>query len=129
MPRDPRAYLADIVDACLAIQEAVRHQSLESYRRNRLIRSSVEREFIIIGEALNSLSSRSSHTFGAIAHGRRIVDFRNLLTHAYSTVDDAIVWAIGKRDVPVLLQECKDLLEREPATSKRTPDTQTEMIE
>ena len=94
-----------------------------------MIRSSVEREFIIIGEALNSLSSGSLHTFGAIAHARRIVDFRNLLTHAYSTVDDAIVWAIGERDVPVLLQECKDLLERELPTSKPTPDTETEMIE
>ena len=79
-----------------------------------MIRSSVEREFIIIGEALNSLSNASPHAFDAIAHARRIVDFRNLLTHAYAAVDDAIVWAISESDVPVLLQECTDLLEREP---------------
>ena len=28
------------------------------------------------------------------------VDFRNQLTHAYS--DDALVWAVANRDVPVL---------------------------
>ncbi len=112
MPRDARAHLSDIVDACSAIQEAVRQQNLQSYRTNRLIRSSVEREFIIIGEALNALSHVSSDVFNAITHSRRIVDFRNQLTHAYATVDDAIVWAIAETDVSVLLRECTQLLTR-----------------
>ena len=94
-----------------------------------MIRSSVEREFIIIGEALNSLSNTSPCTFGAIAHARRIVDFRNLLAHAYATVDDAIVWAISESDIPVLLQECKDLVERESETGSATRDAEQEMIE
>lgn len=48
--------------------------------------------------------------FAAISLARRIVDFRNQLTHEYPTVDDALVWAIIKTDVPVLQQECTELM-------------------
>ena len=112
MPRDARAYLADVVEASEAIEAAVEAMDLESYTRDRLIRSSVEREFIIIGEALAALSRTAAEVFGHITQARRIIDFRNQLTHEYPTVDDAIVWAIIDRDVPVLRRECSELLQR-----------------
>ena len=52
MPVDQRAYLADIVESCDAIQSATRTLDLQSYQQNRLVRSAVEREFIIICEAV-----------------------------------------------------------------------------
>ena len=106
MPRDARAYLSDMIEACDAITDAVQGLDLQSYEGNRLVRSSVEREFIIIGEALVALNRMSEEIFGSITHARRIVDFRNQLTHQYPNVDDAIVWAIIERDVPVLRGEC-----------------------
>lgn len=60
MPRDERAYLADIIDSCDAIAVAVRGLELKDYETNRLVRSSVEREFIIIGEAMAALSQAPS---------------------------------------------------------------------
>lgn len=110
MPRDPRAYLEDIVGACQAISAATHGMDLPAYLASRLVRSAVEREFIIIGEALAALSRRSPAEFAAIGHARRIIDFRNQLTHEYPTIDDAIVWAIADRDVPVLERECRELL-------------------
>ena len=56
MPRDARAYLADIIDSCEAIEFAVRGLNQKVYEENRLVRSSVEREFIIVGEAMAGLS-------------------------------------------------------------------------
>jgi len=112
MPRDERAYLVDIVESCAAILFAVRGLDLAAYQDNRLVRSSVEREFIIIGEAMTALSRVAPEAFGSITHARRIVDFRNQLTHEYPTVDDALVWAIVVNDVPVLSQECARLLAR-----------------
>jgi len=111
MPRDPRAYLADIIDSCDAIAQAVGKLDIDLYRADRLIRSSVEREFIIIGEAMSALAKRSPELFESITGARRIVDFRNQLTHEYSTVNDAVVWGIAQRDVPVLRQECAALLD------------------
>lgn len=91
MPRDERAYLADIVDSCEAIEADVRGLNLDDYQGNRLVRSAVEREFIIIGEAITALSRAAPAIFESITHARRVVDFRNQLTHEYPMVDDALV--------------------------------------
>jgi uncharacterized protein with HEPN domain len=112
MPLDERAYLADIIESCDAIQSAIRSLDLQSYLANRLVRSAVEREFITIGEAVAAIGRIAPDVFIAISRARRIVDFRNLLTHAYRAVDDALVWAIACTDVPVLRRECAELIER-----------------
>jgi uncharacterized protein with HEPN domain len=110
MRRDQRAYLVDIIDACRAIGAAIEGMDLPAYKRSRLVRSAVEREFIIIGEAVAALSRAAPATFGAITNARRIIDFRNQLTHAYATVDDALVWAIAGKDVSLLDEECTRIL-------------------
>jgi uncharacterized protein with HEPN domain len=112
MPRDTRAYLADILDSCDAIGLAVSGLDVGTYRSNRLVRSSVEREFTIIGEAMAALAHEAPDAFGSITHARRIVDFRNQLTHEYPSVDDVLVWGIADRDVPVLRSECEALMSR-----------------
>jgi uncharacterized protein with HEPN domain len=116
MPREASAYLVDIIEACAAIAEAIGGLDLGDYASNRLLRSAVERECIIIGEAVAALGRRSPEDFESITNARRIVDFRNLLTHEYATVDDAIVWAVAVHDIPVLGDECTDLL------AQRSPD-------
>ena len=79
MPRDERAYLADILESCNAIKNAVRNLDLAAYQDNRLVRSSVEREFIIIGEAMAALA-RSARQPSRRSHEHvGIVDFRNQL--------------------------------------------------
>ena len=110
MPRDARAYLADIVESCDAIAAAVRDLDLARYQGSRLVRSSVEREFIIMGEAAAALGRFAPKIFDSITRARRIVDFRNQLTHEYGVVDDALVWAVIEHDVPVLHRECKALI-------------------
>ena len=50
MQRDSSAYLNDILEAASAIQDAIAGIDESTYSATRLIRSSVEREFIIIGE-------------------------------------------------------------------------------
>ena len=63
MPRDQRAYLADILESCDAIKTATLNFNLQEYQRSRLVRSSVEREFIIIGEAMAALARIAPEIF------------------------------------------------------------------
>lgn len=111
MQRDARAYLADILDSCDAIDSAIAGMGLSDYLGSRLVRSSVEREFTIIGEAVLALSHKSPESFDAITGARRIIDFRNRLTHEYPMVDDELVWALAKVDMAVLRRECAALIE------------------
>lgn len=110
MPRSRLAYLSDIVECCEAIEMATRGVSLAAYEANRLVRSAVEREFTIIGEAVGSLARLDPATAARLSHARKIIGFRNRLAHDYAAIDDATVWAIAARDVPVLRRECEALL-------------------
>jgi uncharacterized protein with HEPN domain len=75
-----------------------------------MLRSAVERQLGIVGEALNKLSKVDLATASAITDLRRIVGFRNVLVHGYATVDDFLVWQIVETSLPRLLGEVDALL-------------------
>ena len=110
MRRDARAYLQGVIEACAPIRSALAGVEFPEYLATRFLRSAVEREFTIIGEAISRLSRLDPQLFTRITNGRRIVDFRNQLAHEYERVDDRIVWLIARDDVPTLLAECDALL-------------------
>ena len=110
MPRSPLVYLTDIVAACDAIERYVAGADVASYCADDLVRSAVERQLILIGEAVGSLLRARPDVSVRISHARRIVDFRNQLTHNYAAIDDAVVWSIATSEVPVLREECRVLL-------------------
>jgi hypothetical protein len=56
MPRDSKAYLWDVTRAADAISEFVVDKTYNDYIGNLLLRSAIERQFEVIGEALNQLS-------------------------------------------------------------------------
>ncbi len=110
MPRSTAAYLTDIVEACDAVAEVLIGVDLDAYRSRRPIRSAVEREFTIIGEAIGVLSRRDPALASRISHARLIVGFRNRLVHEYPQIDDEAVFAIAQHDAPILRAECAALL-------------------
>jgi len=59
-----------------------------------MLRSAVERQFSIIGEALSRLDKDSPDVAAAIPDDGRIIAFRNILIHGYAAVDDRIVWGV-----------------------------------
>ena len=111
MARDLSAYLQDILEACNSIQDVMSDVSLEEYRRKGAVRSAVEREFIIIGEALRRVSSLDETLFCSISNSRAIVDFRNLLAHDYGAVDDDAVFGLVYSDLIVLKAEVGELVD------------------
>lgn len=110
MKRDPCAFLADVIDAGDAILEAVHGIDLDEYDQTRLIRSSVEREFTIIGEALTQLARQDQGLFAQIELAPEIISFRNKLTHEYTKVNNALVWGVIETELLPLIQRCRQLL-------------------
>ena len=53
MPRDVRVYLYDILQACDEVSSFVEGKAFEDYTESSLLRSAVERQLAIVGEALN----------------------------------------------------------------------------
>lgn len=84
-------------DAKLAADRAVRFitgKSFADYLHDEFLRSAVERQFEIIGEALNRLGRVDPSTAAAIDELPRVVAFRNILIHGYASVDNKLVWGV-----------------------------------
>ncbi len=113
MPRDLRSYLFDIAEACSLVEEFVRDTGVADYADDALLRSAVERQLEIVGEALGqALRIYPAILSDEFPEAPRIVAFRNRLAHAYATIVDDIVWAITQSEVPALHRRVDDLLSR-----------------
>jgi uncharacterized protein with HEPN domain len=69
-------------------------RSLADFDSNLILRSAVERQFEILGEALNGLDHVDATLAARIPDRRQIVAFRNILIHGYAVIDRAHVWRV-----------------------------------
>jgi uncharacterized protein with HEPN domain len=80
--------LFDVLDSARNVRGWCAGRSFADYEADRQFRRAVEREFEIIGEALNRLDHDDPETAGRIPELRRIVGFRNRIIHGYDAVDN-----------------------------------------
>jgi uncharacterized protein with HEPN domain len=76
-----------------------------------MLRSAVERQFEIIGEALRRLINLNPEIASRISEHERIISFRNVIAHGYDVVDDATVWQAIREKLPSLMSQAKGILE------------------
>ena len=76
-----------------------------------MLRSAVEREFTIIGEAVRQLARHSAGTVESISDYQKIIGFRIVLTHDYRSVENDIVWDTIQTDIPQLIRQTRALLD------------------
>lgn len=88
--------------ACAAIESFVRGVDAGGFAESALIRSAVERQFEIIGEALGRAAREEPALAELMPEIPRIVGLRNRLIHGYDSVDDQIVWDIVQTKLPAL---------------------------
>lgn len=110
MQPDRRKYLYDIQQACQRVRRFTQDRTLDDYHKDELLRSAVERQFEIIGEALSQLHKVDQAMTGRIHEFRRIVAFRNILIHGYASIHNETVWGVVQNDLPVLTRQVDGLL-------------------
>jgi uncharacterized protein with HEPN domain len=85
-------------------------KTFEDFDSDIVLRSAVERQFEILGEALNRLDRLDAALAARIPDLRHIVAFRNILVHGYAMIDRARVWRAVQDDLPPLRAALDDLL-------------------
>ncbi len=78
------------------------------YKANKMLRRAVEREFEIIGEALNCINKIDPGF--EISSKKQIIGMRNRVIHNYDKIDDEIVWGTIVRHLPILKAEISKLI-------------------
>lgn len=109
---DPKIYkwLFDALEASKNICGFLEEKTFENYRSDLLLKSSVERQFEIIGEALRWVRDEDEKLIEGIEGWRGVISFRNILAHSYNSIEDEIVWGIIERDLPVLIERLEKLM-------------------
>lgn len=102
--------LNDVRDAADFILQQTRGLSANAYKADRLLRQAIERNFEIIGEAINRIRQGDPAVASQITDADRIVAFRNVLIHGYHLIDDDEVWRVIVNSLPILLREVEALL-------------------
>jgi uncharacterized protein with HEPN domain len=110
MQLEAKKLLEDIRQACEEILTFTEGKTFQNYTQDRLLRSGVERQFEIIGEVLNRLNKTAPDVANQVSHNKRIISFRNILIHGYDVVEDAVVWDIVAKDLPLLNSQIIKLL-------------------
>jgi len=83
---------------------------LNAYRASPVTQRAVERDFEIIGEALNRIRKIDEDLLEQIPDYHRIIGFRNILIHGYDMVDEKIVWNAVKNHLPALIENISHLM-------------------
>lgn len=109
LPRSP-ALLWDMMDAARFILSHTGQSTLETYQQDIMLRSAVERQFEIIGEAARRLANDDPAIATRVTDLSQIIAFRNVLAHAYDQIDHARVWEVITNALPTLFSEVETLL-------------------
>lgn len=102
MRRDARAYLWDVLEASRSIDQFLSERTPEAFTRDLLLRSAVERQLGIIGEALGQLAKVAPDIAQKIPELRKIIAFRNVLIHGYAVLDQEAVLRVIHENLPPL---------------------------
>jgi uncharacterized protein with HEPN domain len=105
MELETKKLIYDIDQAVDLIIEFTAGKEFDDYATDALLRSAVERQFEIVGEAMNRLKRVDEQVLWQISDHKRIIGFRNILAHGYDVVSDEIVWDIVQNRLTVLRQE------------------------
>jgi uncharacterized protein with HEPN domain len=110
MQHEAAGLLWDARKAAGLIADFVANRTRRDYQSDPMLRSAVERQFQIIGEALNKLSRLDPATAAEISDLPRIVAFRNVLVHGYAVIDNELVWEVSTTRAPDLAAQLGRLL-------------------
>src|SRR5262245_7213039 len=92
-----------MLTAAQAVQSFVAGRTFEDFQSNLLLRSAVERQIEIIGEAARGISEPFRIAHPEIPR-RPIMAQRHRLAHEYFETNQTLIWQVAALHVPALIE-------------------------
>lgn len=114
---NPRAVnrLHDALEAARTVRQYIDGYILSADIDNGLVRSAVERQLEIVGEAINAALRDEPGLVKHIPSLREWVGLRNVLIHAYADIIAEAIWTIATTEIPDLIATLERLLDGDPS--------------
>lgn len=109
MDNEIKKHLFDIKESVDSIEKYLgEKRDFNVYKSDKMLRRAVEREFEIIGEAINRIDKVDPEI--NISSKKQIISMRNRVIHGYDKIDDEIIWGTIVRHLPILKKEIINLM-------------------
>ncbi len=106
--RDP-ANLYDMLEAAEKVQHFLKNKTFEDFLKDDMLRSAVERNLEIIGEAARRTSEELKQEHPEIPW-RKIIAQRNVLIHEYDDIDYKEIWEVATFHISRLIELIRPLI-------------------
>jgi uncharacterized protein with HEPN domain len=111
MPRDPRVYVDDILEAIRRIKAYTEAMDFVAFAKNPMAIDAVIRNLEVIGEAAGRIPEELRAGSSGI-EWRKIIALRNVLAHEYFGIHTKIVWDVVVEKLEPLGAACRMILKR-----------------
>lgn len=115
--KDDSVYLWDMLTAARAVVDFTRGRTLAEYEADLLLRSAVERQIEIIGEAARRISKQFQDIHPEIPW-RPIQAQRHVLAHDYGEIKHDRIWRVAETHLPELITLLEPLVPTPPVEDK-----------
>ena len=89
-------------------QQTKTNNNFNSFQSDILLQRAVERDLEIIGEAIRKIIELDPSI--SITSSKNIIGLRNIISHAYDSVEPEMIWGIIQNNIPVLTEEINSLI-------------------
>lgn len=102
-------YLLDIESVIQEIEsiKAKTENNFNVFKADIILQRAIERDLEIIGEALKKMKEVDATVF--ISSVKNIIGLRNIISHAYDSIEPEMIWGIIQKDIPILELEIKQI--------------------
>ncbi|MEX0810723.1 MAG: DUF86 domain-containing protein [Chitinophagales bacterium] len=109
LPKSTLKYLLDIESIITELENIIElhDRDYSKFSSDFISIRAVERDLMIIGEAVNKLIKLEPNI--TISSSKHIIGLRNMIVHAYDSIDPTTLWRILIKDIPLLKKEISDL--------------------
>lgn len=111
MQPESGAHLWDAAESARLVRDFARGKTEADFISDLLIRSAIERQLEVLGEALNRLRKYDVFTANRVPDLDRIIGMRNILAHEYGEIDYEIVWRAATVSIPALIPVLDELVQ------------------
>lgn len=101
--------LMDIESIIDELEKIIHHHNRDfnNFSTSFISVRAVERDLMIVGEAISQIKKLDKNI--RISSADQIIGLRNLIVHAYDSIDPAALWRILIKDLPILKAEISAL--------------------
>jgi len=101
MNKDPKVFLAHIMESIGLIEEYSESKTIQDFMRSKSLQDMIIRRIEIIGEAVKYLPDDIKDSHSEVPW-KKVAGMRDVLIHQYFGVDIEATWDVVEKDIPEL---------------------------